>query len=108
VARRLISQSGRRIDITITGLRPGEKLHEELFGDDEADHHPRHPLISHARVPVIDPDELPVSPEPSVVARFMTDACSAAPRVVVSRPRATDSAVSEMAEPTRGSNPPRA
>lgn len=108
VARRLISQSGRRIDITITGLRPGEKLHEELFGDDEADHRPRHPLISHARVPVIDPDELPVSPEPSVVARFMTDACSAAPRVVVSRPRATDSAVSEMAEPTRGSNPPRA
>ena len=32
VARRLIAQSGRDIDIVYTGLRPGEKLHEDLFG----------------------------------------------------------------------------
>jgi FlaA1/EpsC-like NDP-sugar epimerase len=82
VARRLISQSGRHIDITITGLRPGEKLHEELFGDDEADHRPRHPLVSHARVPAMDPETLPDSTAPTDVAAFMVEACSAAPRVV--------------------------
>ncbi|RMH76209.1 MAG: polysaccharide biosynthesis protein, partial [Actinomyces sp.] len=41
VARRLIAQSGRHVDIAFTGLRPGEKLHEELFSADEADHRPR-------------------------------------------------------------------
>jgi FlaA1/EpsC-like NDP-sugar epimerase len=33
------------------GLRAGEKVHEELFGDGEVDTRPKHPLISH--VPVI-------------------------------------------------------
>jgi len=59
VARRLINQSGRDIDIVHTGLRPGEKLHEVLFGDGEMDERPRHPLISHAAVPPINPEELP-------------------------------------------------
>jgi FlaA1/EpsC-like NDP-sugar epimerase len=54
VARRLIAQSGRRIDIEITGMRSGEKLHEELFGRDEVDARPFHPLISHTAVPPID------------------------------------------------------
>ena len=39
------------IAIVFTGLRPGEKLHEELFGDHEVDDRPCHKLISHATVP---------------------------------------------------------
>ena len=57
VARRLIAQSGRSIRVQFTGLRPGEKLHEELFGEGEIDVRPRHPLIAHATVPPLDPEE---------------------------------------------------
>ena len=58
VARRLIAQTRRPIRIVFTGLRHGEKLHEELFGDGEADVRPRHPLIAHAAVPPLDPRQL--------------------------------------------------
>lgn len=75
IARRLIAQSGENIDIAITGLRPGEKLHEELFSDDEADHRPKHPLISHARVPVLDPDQLPSDMSPEVLFEWMRRVC---------------------------------
>ena len=51
VARRLVAQSERDISIVFTGLRPGEKLHEELFGEHEVDDRPCHKLISHAAVP---------------------------------------------------------
>ena len=50
VAKRLIEQSDRDIDIVYTGLRPGEKLHEVLLGSDEADDRPAHHLISHVTV----------------------------------------------------------
>lgn len=50
VARRMIEQSGKKIEIVYTGLRQGEKLHEELIGSDESDERPFHPKISHARV----------------------------------------------------------
>ncbi|MGZ5405519.1 MAG: polysaccharide biosynthesis protein, partial [Nocardioides sp.] len=33
MARQLIAQNGRPLEVVYTGLRPGEKLHEELFGD---------------------------------------------------------------------------
>jgi FlaA1/EpsC-like NDP-sugar epimerase len=59
VARRLIAQSKRSVPIVFTGLRPGEKLHEELFGDDEIDDRPRHKLIAHALVPSLEPRDLP-------------------------------------------------
>ena len=36
MARQLMEQSGRRVPITFTGLREGEKLHEELFGEQRA------------------------------------------------------------------------
>lgn len=55
VAQQLIRQSGRPIDIEFTGLRPGEKLHEELFADHEPrDVRPRHALISHVPVHPVD------------------------------------------------------
>jgi FlaA1/EpsC-like NDP-sugar epimerase len=51
VARRLADQSGQRVDIVYTGLRPGEKLHEVLLGEGEVDDRPKHPLISQVAVP---------------------------------------------------------
>jgi hypothetical protein len=41
-----------------TGLRPGEKLHEELFGPGEHDIRSVHPLISHVDVPALDPTQV--------------------------------------------------
>jgi FlaA1/EpsC-like NDP-sugar epimerase len=54
VARQLIDLSGKRIEVEHTGLRAGEKLQEELFGQGESDVRPRHPLISHTRAPRYD------------------------------------------------------
>ncbi len=50
VARELIRQSGRGIDIVYTGLRDGEKMDEILRSDVELDNRPVHPLVSHVRV----------------------------------------------------------
>ena len=54
VARQLISISGSTAEIDYTGLRPGEKTHEVLFGDGETDHRPVHDLVSHVPVPPLD------------------------------------------------------
>ncbi len=51
VARRLAAQAPRPVDIVYTGLRRGEKLHEQLLGRDEVDVRPAHPLISQVDVP---------------------------------------------------------
>ncbi|SOC47759.1 NDP-sugar epimerase, includes UDP-GlcNAc-inverting 4,6-dehydratase FlaA1 and capsular polysaccharide biosynthesis protein EpsC [Blastococcus aggregatus] len=56
VAAQLIAMEGRPIQIRYTGLRPGEKLHEELFGREELDSRPVHPLISHVPVPSVEGD----------------------------------------------------
>ncbi len=58
IAERMIEMSGKDIDIVFTGLRDGEKLHEELVGQRETPHRPHHPKISHARVEPIAPDQL--------------------------------------------------
>jgi len=55
VARRLVAQADRPIDIVFTGLRPGEKMHEVLLGQAELDDRHAHPLISHCRVPAQSP-----------------------------------------------------
>jgi FlaA1/EpsC-like NDP-sugar epimerase len=51
VAAHLISLEGRPIPIKVTGLRPGEKLHEDLFGAGEKGSRPIHAMISHVPVP---------------------------------------------------------
>src|SRR5690606_15099513 len=58
VAKRMIAQSGKNIEIVFTGLRHGEKLHEELTGEGEGNERPFHPMISHAHVDTMSPDVL--------------------------------------------------
>lgn len=58
IAKRMIDMSGRAIDVVFTGLREGEKLHEELIGVTEQDERPFHPKITHTSVPPLAPAEL--------------------------------------------------
>jgi len=58
IAERMIAMSGRDVGIVFTGLREGEKMHEELVGDGETDRRPVHPKISHTTVPPLHPSDL--------------------------------------------------
>lgn len=78
VARRLIDESGRRIEIVFTGLRPGEKLHEVLRASDEDDVRPMHPLISHVCVPVLHPKQIVETPVATLAAEA-SDLCTTVP-----------------------------
>ena len=58
VARQLMDMAGLHTEIIYTGLRDGEKLHEELFGDAEHDTRPINPLVSHVDVPPMSPGDV--------------------------------------------------
>nr|WP_255727217.1 nucleoside-diphosphate sugar epimerase/dehydratase [Nesterenkonia sp. DZ6] len=58
VAKRMITMSGKSIEIVFTGLRAGEKMHEELVGQRENLERPFHPKISHTLVDSLSPDKL--------------------------------------------------
>lgn len=58
VAKRMIAQSGKRIEIIFTGLRPGEKMHEVLLSETERGRRRSHPLITHVPVPPMSPADL--------------------------------------------------
>ena len=81
VARRLVAQSERPIDIVFTGLRPGEKLHEVLLGQAEIDERHAHPLISHCQVPALAPLSLePLGTDDADRLRtLIVDLCRVAP-----------------------------
>src|SRR5699024_9345826 len=63
VAKRMIAESKKDIEIHFTGLRNGEKMHEVLFSDAEAGEPSDHPLISEVTVPALDPELVPDVPE---------------------------------------------
>ncbi|MEU4477450.1 nucleoside-diphosphate sugar epimerase/dehydratase [Micromonospora sp. NPDC023966] len=58
LARQMAEQASSSVPIVYTGLRPGEKLHEDLLGTGEMDTRPFHPLVSHVAVPPLDPMEV--------------------------------------------------
>ena len=62
VARTIIQLSGRseaEIEIRFTGLRPGEKLHEEVFTSDELTDRTTHPSVRVAKARPVDAAALP-------------------------------------------------
>jgi FlaA1/EpsC-like NDP-sugar epimerase len=65
VAEQLVKNSGKPIKIEVVGLRVGEKVHEELFAEGEADERPRHPLISHVEAKPISQESLTKNPTDS-------------------------------------------
>jgi hypothetical protein len=56
VARQLAASRTPEVPVVFTGLRPGEKLHEELFCPAEAPQASGHPLIRQVGVPALAPD----------------------------------------------------
>lgn len=89
VARQIARQVSHPVEIVYTGLRPGEKLHEELFGDSEVDRRPLHPLISHVTVPPLHPAQARVLDPSASPGRIIADLMLTAAHSDVSVARTT-------------------
>nr|MDT0657230.1 nucleoside-diphosphate sugar epimerase/dehydratase [Micromonospora sp. DSM 115978] len=93
LARQLAEQAARPVDILYTGLRPGEKLHEELLGSGEVDTRPLHPLVSHVAVPALHPaDAMALDPydDPEKIIERLAGLCVQPPWLIapiVANPR---------------------
>ncbi|CAN5876536.1 nucleoside-diphosphate sugar epimerase/dehydratase [soil metagenome] len=78
VAQQLIHLANSEARIVFTGLRKGEKLHEDLFADDEPDVRPVHPKVSHVDVPPLTSEAvLPLDPwgEPTSIVLSLSETC---------------------------------
>ena len=76
IARRLAAGAPHPVDIVFTGLRPGEKLAEDLLGRSEVDDRPHHPLIRHAQVTHLPPERLSlldVTSDPGDLRKALAD-----------------------------------
>jgi FlaA1/EpsC-like NDP-sugar epimerase len=81
IARRLAAGAAHPVDIIFTGLRPGEKMAEDLLGQGEVDDRPHHPLIRHAQVPPVLPEhiaELDTTANPGVVRQALAQCAESA------------------------------
>ncbi|MDQ3105683.1 MAG: polysaccharide biosynthesis protein [Actinomycetota bacterium] len=90
VAQQLIDLADSEARIVFTGLRHGEKMHEDLFADDEPDQRPVHPQVSHVGVPgVMGPDVLmlDVWAQPQDVVIELEHACQRMLQRPLIRPR---------------------
>ncbi|MGN9777404.1 polysaccharide biosynthesis protein [Micromonospora sp. H33] len=90
LARQMAEQAASSVPIVYTGLRPGEKLHEDLLGSGETDTRPLHPLISHVSVPALDPMEVsgldPYDDAEKVIAQLALLCVQPAGRVIDGAP----------------------
>jgi FlaA1/EpsC-like NDP-sugar epimerase len=80
VARQMAELAPEPVEIRFTGLRPGEKRHEDLFGAGEVDRRPIHPLIAHVEVPPLDPArvrQLAADADPDAVIAQLDALCHA-------------------------------
>lgn len=75
LAQQFAAQSLRPTRIVYTGLRPGEKQHEQLFGAGEVDQRPAHPRISHVKVPPLESAALLDLPEDQALPSLMEALC---------------------------------
>src|SRR5699024_11077686 len=76
IARSLVVMSNQTAEIVYTGLREGEKLDEELFGDYEGTVVRIHDKISRVEAPVIEPADLPVvMAERDIIDQFCSRNC---------------------------------
>jgi FlaA1/EpsC-like NDP-sugar epimerase len=65
VAKRFAAQHDPPLEIVFTGLRPGEKLHEDLMSPDETGERRVHQAITHVSAPALAPvDEMVGGPVP--------------------------------------------
>lgn len=84
IARNLVAMSNTPTEIVYTGLRAGEKLDEELFGDYEGSVVKIHEKISRVEAPDLDAATLPpANASRETIELFCDEACTSAERVLV-------------------------
>lgn len=78
VAEQMMDMAGATVPIEFTGLRAGEKLHEDLLAVGEVDARPHHPLVSQVAVPTVGAArmlDLDVRDEPGRLTQQLAEAC---------------------------------